>query len=501
MNKIVKEILRAQVYQVAKETPLENAHVLSNKHTNTILIKREDLQQVHSFKIRGAFNKINKLSLQEKSKGIISVSAGNHAQGVAMSAQYLNIKSTIVMPITTPDIKVNAVKSYGANVILFGDNYDDATKYCLQLVKEHGLTLIHPFDDEDVMAGQGTIAVEILRQHSRHIDAVFVPIGGGGLIAGISAYFNEVSPNTKIIGVEPIDAASMSESLKNDEITALNRVGLFADGVAVKKVSEKTFSIVKKTVKEIMLVSVDETCAAIKDIFEDNRSVAEPAGAIGLAGMKQYIKKYQLTNKTLVVIESGSNINFDRLRHVAERADIGEQKEILFSVCIPETPGSFKSFCSLLGKQQITEFNYRYSDSKLAQVFVGLSNPKKNKKDIFNKIEMTGLKVVDFSDNEMAKQHVRYMVGGHSVTKDKEVVYRFEFPERPGALMDFLIEIGETWNISLFHYRNHGAAYGRVLVGLEVPSNEIDDLEKSFNLLKFNYKKETDNSAYKLFLS
>lgn len=498
MQATFKAILAANVYQVAVQTPLEKAQVLSNRYNNNIYIKREDLQPVHSFKLRGAFNKIKNLTKEQQKLGIITVSAGNHAQGVALSAKFLKINATIVMPVTTPEIKVNSVKSYGVKVIKHGDDYDSAKERALELAQEHNLILIPPFDDLAVIGGQGTIAVEILNQHPEPIDMIFVPVGGGGLIAGIATYIKTISPKTKVIGVEPEDAASMYESIKNDKIVSLEQVGIFADGVAVRRVGDLTFDIVRQTVDEIILVSIDEICAAIKEIFEDNRSVAEPAGALAMAGLRKYLEKHNLSNKEIVVIESGANINFDRLRHVAERADIGEKKEIVFAATIDEQKGSFKKFCRLIGKRRITEFNYRYANPDSAHVFVGI---EASDDAILHKLKNNNIPVQDLSNNEMAKQHVRYMVGGRPPKIKDEVIYRFQFPERPGALLDFLTHTGARWNISLFHYRNHGAAFGRVLVGVQVPKNEIDELELHFSKLKYEYSKESRNPAYELFLS
>ena len=498
MQATFEAILAAKVYQVAKQTPLEKAQVLSNRYDNNIYIKREDLQPVHSFKLRGAFNKIKSLTKEQLKKGIITVSAGNHAQGVALSAKFLKINATIVMPVTTPEIKVTSVKSYGVKVIKYGDDYDSAKERALELAKEKNLILIPPFDDLAVIGGQGTIAVEILNQHPEPIDIIFVPIGGGGLIAGVATYIKTISPKTKVIGVEPEDAASMYQSIKNDKIVSLGHVGIFADGAAVRRVGDLTFDIVRQTVDDIVLVSIDEICAAIKEIFEDNRSVAEPAGALAMAGLKKYIEQHNLSNKEIVVIESGANINFDRLRHVAERADIGEKKEIVFAATIDEQKGSFKKFCHLLGKRRITEFNYRYADPDRAHVFVGI---EASDDEILLKLKNNNIPVQDLTNNEMAKQHVRYMVGGRPPKINDEVIYRFQFPERPGALLDFLTHTGARWNISLFHYRNHGAAFGRVLVGIQVPENEIEELELHFSKLKYEYRKESRNPAYELFLS
>ena len=502
-KKYIEKILAARVYDVAEETPLEPARSLSARLANQVLLKREDMQPVFSFKLRGAYNCMYQLSQQKKVKGVIAASAGNHAQGVALSAQKLGIKATIVMPKTTPAIKVNAVKSYGARAILIGDAYDEAYQHSMELAKKQELDYIHPYDNPDVIAGQGTIGVEILRQHSGDIDAVFVPVGGGGLIAGVAAFIKHVRPEVKIIGVEPDDAPCMAEAFKKNKRVILDHVGIFADGVAVRQAGKETYRIAKQVVDEIITVSTDEICAAIKDIFDDTRSIMEPAGALAVAGIKKYVEREGITGKTLVSINSGANMNFDRLRHVAERAELGEQREALLGVTIPERPGSFRTFCKTIGRRGITEFNYRYSHDNEAHVFAGiqLSEGNVEKDELVAKLQAKNYPVMDLSDNEMAKLHVRHLVGGHSPNLENEIVYRFEFPERPGALLDFLTRIGNHWNISLFHYRNHGAAYGRVLVGLQVPKKERKELNTYLDELGYAYWDETDNPAYKLFLA
>ena len=502
-KKYIEKILDASVYDVAIETPLERSKMLSKRLDNLVLFKREDMQSVFSFKLRGAYNCIHQLSRHKKLKGVIAASAGNHAQGVALSAERLGIKATIVMPRTTPDIKVKAVRSYGAKVVLTGDAYDDAYQHAMELSKKLKLEFIHPYDNEDVIAGQGTIGVEILRQYNEDIDAVFVPVGGGGLIAGVGTYIKHLRPNTKIIGVEPDDAPCMAEAFKHKRRVILDHVGIFADGVAVKQVGKETFRLARMCVDEVICVNTDEICAAIKDIFDDTRAIVEPAGALAVAGIKKYIEREAISGKTFVAINSGANMNFDRLRHVAERAELGEQKEALFAVTIPEKPGSFRTFCKTIGRHSITEFNYRYSDDKDAQVFAGirLSDGMVERQALLDKLKGKGYPVLDMTDNEMAKMHVRHLVGGRISGLENERLYRFEFPERPGALLGFLTSIGKRWNISLFHYRNHGAAYGRVLVGLQIPLKERKKLASYLDELGYPYWEETDNPAYALFLA
>ena len=501
-TKYIKKILEAHVYDVADETPLEDALNLSKRFNNRVLMKREDLQSVFSFKCRGAYNRIYQLMKQKKISGVIAASAGNHAQGVALAATRLGIDATIVMPKTTPEIKVKAVQARGGRTVLVGDAYDDAYRHAIKLSEEKKLEFIHPYDHPDTIAGQGTIGMEILRQHNDHIHAVFVPVGGGGLIAGVGAYIKYLCPQTKIIGVEPEDAPSMAEALRKKRRVVLKDVGIFADGVAVKQVGKETFRIARQCVDDVICVSTDEICAAIKDIFDDTRSIMEPAGALSVAGMKKYVAEQKVEGETLVVINSGANMNFDRLRHVSERAELGEQREALLAATIPERPGSFRTFCKTIGKIGITEFNYRYSDDSDAQVFAGvkLVNGQEEKEHLIEKLIANDYPVVDMTDNEMAKNHVRYMVGGRFPGLSNEVLYRFEFPERPGALLDFLTRIGKRWNISLFHYRNHGAAYGRVLVGLQTPDQERKELVSYLDKLGYRYWEETDNPAYKLFL-
>ncbi len=497
----IEKILRARVYDVARETPLDYARLLSARLANHVYLKREDLQPVFSFKLRGAYNKIAKLPASELKKGVIAASAGNHAQGVALSAGVLNIPALIVMPRTTPLIKVQAVQRLGAKTVLHGDSYDEAYDHSLERAKQQGMTFIHPFDDPDVIGGQGTIAMELLRQRSGDIHAVFVPVGGGGLIAGMAAYIKYVRPEVKIIGVEPVDAATMYQSLKKGKRTILKQVGIFADGEAVRQVGKEPFRVARRTVDEIVLVSTDEICAAIKDIFDDTRTIAEPAGALAVAGLKKYTERENLQAQHLIAIESGANMNFDRLRHVAERAEFGERREALLAVQIPERPGSFLSFCRALGRRNITEFNYRFADSVKAQVFAGVELVKGDRErgELVERLRDKGYPVVDMTENETAKLHIRYMVGGHAHEVKDETLIRFEFPERPGALLDFLSRLGKRWNISLFHYRNHGAAYGRVLIGIQVGKGDRSGFQRFLKRLGYPCWEETDNPAYRLF--
>ena len=502
LDHYTKKILNARVYEVAEETPLELAETLSLRLDNRLWLKREDLQPVFSFKLRGAYNKIARLSAEQRRKGVIAASAGNHAQGVALAAQRLGLKALIVMPKTTPDIKVQAVERLGAEVVLRGNAYDDAFEYASELVAERGMTYIPPYDDPDVIAGQGTVAMEILRQHSEDIHAIFVPVGGGGLIAGMAAYVKALRPETRIIGVEPDDAPCLHDALAAGERVVLDQVGIFADGVAVRQVGEEPFRIARETVDEVILVSTDEICAAIKDIFDDTRSIAEPAGALAVAGAKKYVARENIRGQELIAIDSGANMNFDRLRHVAERAELGERREALLSVTIPERPGSFRAFCEMIGLRGITEFNYRYSDPAQAHIFVGVQmhggDPEKDA--LIRELTDADYPVLDLTDNEMAKMHIRYMVGGHNQGADNERLFRFQFPERPGALLRFLQRIGGRWNISLFHYRNHGAAFGRILCGIQVPPEDRDDFQSFLDNLGYEHWEETDNPAYRLFL-
>jgi threonine dehydratase len=504
LHDYLERILKARVYDVAIESPLEDAPRLSRRIGNRVLLKREDLQPVFSFKLRGAYNKIAHLSDTAAQRGVICASAGNHAQGVALSAKRRGVAATIVMPRTTPQIKVQAVIDLGGEAVLHGDDYDQAYDHALIIARERQLTFIHPFDDPDVIAGQGTIGMEIVRQHAGDdIDAIFIPVGGGGLIAGVAAYIKSLFPRIRIIGVEPEDADAMARSVQQGSRVTLERVGIFADGVAVRRVGEETFRLVSELVDEIVTVNTDEICAAVQDIFEDNRTVVEPSGALGVAGIKRYVAREQCRDKTFVAINSGANVNFDRLRHIAERADIGGQREALIAVEIPEEKGSFLRFCELLGRRSVTEFNYRYSDGRAAHLFVGLalSQGRSEKESVIAQLKEAGYPVVDMSANEMAKLHVRYMVGGHAQGLEHERLFRFEFPERPGALLKFLHAIGTQWNITLFHYRNHGSDYGRVLAGIQIPPHEREDFELHVRELRYAYCDETDNPAYGMFLS
>lgn len=496
------QILTARVYDVAQETPLEYAPNLSARLNNRLLLKREDMQSVFSFKLRGAYNKMAQLSPDILAKGVIAASAGNHAQGVALGASRLGTKAIIVMPITTPQVKINAVKARGAEVVLFGDTYDDAYTQARLLEAEKGLTFIHPFDDPYVIAGQGTIGMEILRQCQQPIEAIFVAIGGGGLISGIAAYIKRLRPDIKIIGVEPVDSDAMNQSLKMGKRVRLSQVGLFADGVAVREVGEETFRLCQQYVDEIILVDTDDICAAIKDVFEDTRSILEPAGALAIAGAKAYTEREGIAGKTLIAVACGANMNFDRLRFVAERAELGERREAIFAVTIPEEQGSLRKFCECLGKRNLTEFNYRIADEKTAHIFVGLQIQNRlDGVEILEKFANYGFPSLDLTDDELTKLHLRHMVGGHSVLAENELLYRFEFPERPGALMKFVDSMSPDWNISLFHYRNNGSDYGRILVGMQVPSHEMQDWQVFLDSLGYRYWDESQNPAYQLFLA
>jgi threonine dehydratase len=497
MSAIVKLADNSSVYEVAKVSPLSIATQLSKKFANQVYLKREDDQIIHSFKLRGAYQKMSSMSDEQKAKGVIASSAGNHAQGVALGASKLSIKATIVMPTSTPQIKVRAVQELGAEVILFGDVYDDAFVHAKKLVSEKDLCFISPYDDFEVIAGQATVAKEILAQLDQ-IDYVFSPVGGGGLISGMASYIKHYAPHIKVIGVEPVDSPTLFKALEANERVVLDDVGRFADGVAVKQIGELPFEIAKECVDDVILVSNDEMCAAIKDIYEDVRSISEPAGALATAGVKKYILEHGLKNKNIVSIVSGSNVNFDRLRYIAERADLGEVNEAIVAVTIPEEPGSFLRFCELLDNNAVTEFNYRYSAKKDAHIFVGvkLTKGESEKQALIARLS-NSFEVFDMSDNSMAITHIRYMVGGHA-NAENEVIYRFEFPERPGALLSFLKKVKTEWNISLFHYRNHGADYGRVLIGLQV--EDVKELEARFDELGYYYKNETDNKAYQYFL-
>lgn len=495
------QTLNARVYDVAEESPLQTAPNLSTRLQNNVLLKREDLQSVFSFKLRGAYNKMAHLTPDQLECGVIAASAGNHAQGVALSATKLGTRAVIVMPVVTPQVKINAVKARGGKVILHGNNYDEACAHARALSEEQGLTFIHPFDDPEVIAGQGTIGMEVLRQYQQPIRAIFVAIGGGGLIAGISAYVKRVRPEIRIIGVEPVDADAMSQSLAKGERVTLPQVGLFADGVAVKSVGEETFRLCQQYVDEVILVSTDDTCAAIKDVFEDTRSILEPAGALAIAGMKAYVERESLTDETLVAVACGANMNFDRLRFVAERAELGEGREAIFSVTIPEEPGSLRKFCRCMGDRNLTEFNYRIADETEAHIFVGVQIQNRSEiQPLAQQFEESGFKTLDLTDDELTKLHLRHMVGGRSAKAKNELLYRFEFPECPGALMKFVDAMSPDWNISGFHYRNNGADYGRIAVAIQVPPDEMDEWQTFLDQLGYRYWDENNNPAYKLFL-
>ncbi len=500
-EKYIKKILTSRVYEVAHETPLDYAPILSRRLHNHVWLKREDEQPVFSFKCRGAYNKMAGFSAAELKKGVVAASAGNHAQGVALAASRLGTRAVIVMPRTTPQIKVNAVCGLGGRVVLHGDNYDEAYAHARVLGRKQRLIFVHPYDDPEVIAGQGTIGFEILKQHTGSLHAVFVPVGGGGLISGIAVYIKHLRPEVKIIGVEPEDADAMDRSLKSGRRVVLDHVGIFADGVAVRQVGAETFRLCRRFVDEMVIVTNDEICAATKDIFEDRRSILEPAGALAYAGLKRYVEKKHLVDKNLIAIASGANVNFDRLRYVAERAEIGERREAIFAVTIPEQPGALKRFCTILGDHNITEFNYRHADPKNAHIFVGLQILDSSEiKKLAAELRRHGYPTLDMTDNEMAKLHIRHLVGGHAPNVVHEILYRFMFPERPGALMNFLSRMGAAWNISLFHYRGHGADFGRVLVGMQVPPRDQKKFRKFLASLGYEYVEETGNPAYRLFL-
>jgi threonine dehydratase len=498
----LKMILKARVYDVARETPLDYVPEISRRLGNQVWLKREDLQPVFSYKLRGAYNLMSSLSPQERARGVIAASAGNHAQGVALAARHLGIRALIVMPKTTPEIKVAAVRRLGAQIVLHGNTYDEASDHARMLEREQELVFIPPYDHPLVIAGQGTVAMEIMRQHEGALDAIFVPVGGGGLIAGVSAYVKELEPGIRIIGVECDEAPCMQRALACGERVVLEHVGIFADGAAVRQAGEEPFRIARQCVDEMLLVNTDEICAAIKDIFEDTRAIAEPAGALALAGLKQFVARERIGNRRMIAIFSGANVNFDRLRHIAELAELGEQREMLLGVTIPEVPGSFRAFCHALGPRLITEFNYRYSSSERAHVFAGvqLRHGAEERRALVANLRDRGYEVLDITDDEMAKLHVRHMVGGHGGNVENELLYRFEFPERPGALLHFLNQMGGRWNISLFHYRNHGAAYGRVLMGIQVPDADRAAFGRFLEGLDLSYSEETGNPAYRMFL-
>jgi threonine dehydratase len=502
LDEVLRAILTSRVYEVARETSLDAAPRLSSRLGNTVWLKREDQQPVFSFKLRGAYNRIARLTPAERSRGVITASAGNHAQGVAFSAKHLGLRAVIVMPNTTPEIKVEAVRALGAEVVLAGDHYSDAQLHCDKLAAETGMTFIHPFDDPLVIAGQGTIADEIVRQRPGELDAIFVPVGGGGLIAGIAAYVKALMPEVRVIGVEPVDSDAMRQALAAGRPVELDNVGLFADGVAVRKVGRHTFPIVQAAVDEIVVVNNDEICAAIKDVFDDTRAIVEPAGALAVAGLKAWIERTEPRGRNFVALLSGANMNFDRLRFVAERAELGESREALFAVTIPEKPGAFRQFCAAIGPRVVTEFNYRLSGRQAAEIFVGLAvRSREDAREVESQLTARGYKTIDLTENEMAKMHVRHMVGGRASGVANERVCRFWFPERPGALLQFLDTLGGRWNISLFHYRNHGADFGRVLTAFEVPAEDSQAFEGFLAALGYRYQLEEGNEAYKRFLA
>ncbi|TGG93209.1 threonine ammonia-lyase, biosynthetic [Natronospirillum operosum] len=500
----VKKILNSRVYEAARETPLEFAKNLSHRLDNEIWIKREDLQPVFSFKIRGAYNRMALLSDEERERGVICASAGNHAQGVAYAAHQLKTRAVIVMPKTTPDIKVQAVRSHGGKyvkVVLHGDAFDEASEHSRKLMDEQGLTYIHPYDDPDTIAGQGTIAREILHQHNQPLDAIFVCVGGGGLAAGIAAYIKYLRPEIKVIGVEFEESACLAAAMVAGKPVKLEQVGIFADGAAVAQVGAEAWKVCQHHIDEVITVTADEICAAVKDMFDDTRSIAEPAGALALAGMKKYVERDSTTGETYVAICSGANMNFDRLAFVSEQAELGEKREAILAVTIPERPGAFREFCSTVGKRPVTEFNYRYDDDQAANIFVGIKvEDAAEKEALIEALRQVDYKVLDLSENEIAKTHIRHMVGGKSHHAADEVLYRFEFPERPGALMNFLRTLGGRWNISLFHYRNHGDAYGRVLCAFQVPEAQRDEFGDKLEQVGYTYWAESDNPVYRMFL-
>jgi threonine dehydratase len=501
-DEMLRLILTSRVYDVAQETPLDPAPRLSRRLANEILLKREDLQPIFSYKLRGAYNKIAHLTPEERARGVIAASAGNHAQGVAFAARHLGLNALIVMPQTTPEIKIDAVRDMGAEVVLAGDSYADAQVRCHELAVERGLTFVHPFDDPLVIAGQGTVGDEILRHRLGDVSAIFVPVGGGGLIAGIGSYVKALRPSVQVIGVEPVGADAMYQSIAAGRRVALDSVDIFADGVAVREVGAITFPIVQATVDEIVRVSNDEICAAIKDIFDDTRSIMEPAGALAVAGLRRWIEGSGVTGARFAAVLSGANMNFDRLRFVAERAELGDAREAIFGVTIPERPGAFRAFCATIGRRVVTEFNYRLSGRDVAHIFVGIATrSRQDAADLAATLNAGGYATVDLTDNETAKLHVRHMVGGRSLDVTDEQLCRFEFPERPGALMAFLDKLGGRWNISLFHYRNHGADFGRVLAGFEVPEAEMPAFEAFLEALGYRYQRENINTAYDLFLA
>lgn len=502
-SQYIKRILEAAVYDVAIESPIHAMPLLSTSLENEVLLKREDLQPVFSFKLRGAYNKLAKLTTRHRHRGIIAASAGNHAQGVAISAQKLGIQSTIVMPRTTPQIKVDAVRRFGSKVILHGSWFDESCQKAQEIAAENGYVMIHPYDDADVIAGQGTIGMEILRQHTGPIHAIFIPVGGGGLIAGVAAYVKYLRPEIKIIGVEAEDSACLKAALKAGRRVTLPEVGIFADGVAVSKIGKEPFRVARTCVDEVITASSDEICAAIKEVFDDTRSISEPAGALSVAGMKNYVRQKRIRKKTLIAIGSGANVNFARLRYISERYEIGEQTEIVLAVKIDDNPGVLKRFCKSLHTHDITEFNYRYEPNAAAVIYARIRVTKRSedKVKLFRNLRQQGFSVTDLSDNELAKMHIGHMVGGHTSGVENEVLYRLEFPECQGALGNFLMLLEKNWNISLFHYRKTGGAYGYVFIGIQIPVEQRSRFEKRMAEARYIYRLEENNPAYELFLS
>ena len=497
----VKNILDARIYDLAIESPVDSAPILSQRLQNQVLLKREDLQPVFSFKLRGAYNKLRNLSDAQLTAGVIAASAGNHAQGLALAAQKMGVKATIVMPKTTPLIKVDAVRGWGAKVVMHGDNFDAAQAHANTLVNEQGLTYIHPFDDPDIIAGQGTVGMEILRQLPGELDAIFVAVGGGGLCAGVAAYVKYVRPEIKVIAVESDDAACLDAAMKAGRRVTLKEVGLFADGTAVAQIGKETFRVLKDLVDEVITVSTDEICAAIKDVYNDSRAICEPSGAMGVAGLKKYVEQHGVVGQTLLAVQCGANIDFDRLRYISERTEIGEKREAILAVSLDEKPGSFKNFCKALGRRTISEFNYRYSDSNQAKIFVGVKiSSETDREQLVDDLSELGYPVSDLTDSDIAKSHIRHMVGGRSPQVGEEQVFRFEFPERPSALSNFLIQLGNKLNISMFHYRNHGSAYGKVLVGFQASQHDVVEVQNFLDKLGYRYEDETNNPAYRFFL-
>lgn len=497
----VKKILDARIYDLAIESPVDSAPILSQRLQNQVLLKREDLQPVFSFKLRGAYNKLRNLSDAQLTAGVIAASAGNHAQGLALAAQKMGVKATIVMPKTTPLIKVDAVRGWGAKVVMHGDNFDAAQAHANTLVNEQGLTYIHPFDDPDIIAGQGTVGMEILRQLPGELDAIFVAVGGGGLCAGVAAYVKYVRPEIKVIAVESDDAACLDAAMKAGRRVTLKEVGLFADGTAVAQIGKETFRVLKDLVDEVITVSTDEICAAIKDVYNDSRAICEPSGAMGVAGLKKYVEQHGVVGQTLLAVQCGANIDFDRLRYISERTEIGEKREAILAVSLDEKPGSFKNFCKALGRRTISEFNYRYSDSNQAKIFVGVKiSSETDREQLVDDLSELGYPVSDLTDSDIAKSHIRHMVGGRSPQVGEEQVFRFEFPERPSALSNFLIQLGNKLNISMFHYRNHGSAYGKVLVGFQASQHDVVEVQNFLDKLGYRYEDETNNPAYRFFL-